>query len=66
MKLMTVDEYINVRYSEQSRPRKRTIISHIINGMLPGRKLGKFYYVDIDAEKSSTGNPLMDRVLLNY
>ena len=66
MKLMTVDEYINIRYANNSRPHKRTIIRHILMGVLPGKKIGKFYYVDIANEQRMTGNPLVDRVLVNH
>ena len=64
MKLMAVDEYIKTRYADNSQPKRRTVIRYITSGMLPGRRQGKFYYVDIDAEKNLTGNTLVDRVLL--
>ncbi len=63
MKLMALDEYIQHRYTEKSRPCRRTIIRLLNLGELPGKKIGRNYYVDIEAEKRFTGNPLVDRVI---
>ena len=63
MKLMTVDEYIRECYTEHSRPCKRKIIQLIKEGELKGRRQGKLYYVDIQAEEQSMGNALVNRVL---
>lgn len=60
---MTVDEYIGLRYTETLPPSRRTIIRLINLGELPGKKVGKFYYIDIEAETRKTGNQLVDRVL---
>jgi hypothetical protein len=63
MKLMKLNEYIVTHYTKLSKPSKRVIINLINQGIVSGKKLGKFYYVDIDAESKKTGNPLVDRVL---
>lgn len=63
MKLMNIDEYLEARYTRCSRPNKRTLIRWINEGQVPGKKQGKFYYIDIDAEERKTGNPLVDKVL---
>lgn len=63
MKFITVEEYIEFRYSKKSPPSKRSIIRLIHLGELPAKKVGKIYYVDIEAESRKTGNPLVDRVL---
>ncbi len=63
MKLMSIKEYRETRYTEYSRPSERQIIKLIREGDLPGTKQGKFYYVDIDKEEKQTGNPLVDAVL---
>ena len=63
MKLMSIDEYLNTRYSEGSRPCRATIIRLIKRGSLPGKKVGKRYYVDIIAEQRSTGNPRADALV---
>lgn len=60
---MCVEEYIEQRYTPKSRPAKKTIIRLIKQGDVPGKKIGKFYYVDVNAEACKTGNPLIDRVL---
>lgn len=65
MKLMTIDEYRDQRYTKASQPCKRTLIRLINEGELPGKKIGKFYYIDVDAESRMTGNLLVDRVLNN-
>jgi hypothetical protein len=62
MKLMKVDEYREKHYTKASRPTRRKLINMIKTGFLPGRKEGKYYYVDIDAALRKTGNPLVDRV----
>lgn len=64
MKFMTIDEYRETCYTQASQPSKRTLIKLINEGELKGKKLGKFYYIDVDAERIKTGNPLVDRVLL--
>jgi hypothetical protein len=63
MKLMMVDEFLENFYTSRSRPTRRTLIRLIKDGEVNGKKQGKFYYVDVDAERFSTGNTLVDRVL---
>jgi len=66
MKLMRLDEYLETFYTEASRPHRRTLIKRINQHILPGKKEGKFYYVDVEAKNSNiqlTGNLLVDRVL---
>jgi len=63
MKFITVDEYIGLRYTEKSPPSKRTILRLIRLGELPAKKIGRSYYVNIEAEAQKSGNPLVDRVL---
>ena len=60
---MSIEEYIEQRYTPKSRPAKKTIIRLIKQGELPGKKLGKFYYINVSAEAVKTGNPLIDKVL---
>jgi hypothetical protein len=61
--LITINEYLKTRYKEGSQPCKRTIIRLILEGKLPGRKQGRYYYIDVEAELRTTCNPLADRVL---
>lgn len=63
MKLMTIDEYQEHFYTPTSCPSRRKIIRLIKEGSIVGRKLGMLYYIDIEAETSTTGNTLVDRVL---
>jgi hypothetical protein len=63
MKYITVEEYIALRYTKIAPPSKRTIIRMINIGDVPGKKVGRRYYIDIDAEIQKTGNLLVDRVL---
>jgi hypothetical protein len=62
MKFMGIKEYRNTRYTPDSRPSERHIIKLIREGELPGRRQGKFYYIDVDKEEKLTGNPLVDAV----
>jgi hypothetical protein len=61
---MSIDEYRETCYTKASQPTKRTIIRLIKEGVIPGRKLGRGYYVDMDINNKLTGNSLVDRVLL--
>lgn len=63
MKLMTISEYLQTCYTKKSRPNRRTIIRHINEGYLAGKRLGRTYYIDVDVESGMTGNPLVDQVL---
>ena len=63
MKYITVEEYIALRYTKMAPPSKRTIIRMINDGDVPGKKVGRRYYVDMNAEIHRTGNPLVNRVL---
>ena len=65
MKLIELSEYINTYYVGNKRPSRRSLKRLINLGRLPGKRLGNSYYIDIEKEKlrSTTGNPLVDRVL---
>ena len=65
MRLMNIDEYAETYYTEQSRPSRRTIIRLINEGTLPGKKLGRNYYIDVDALEAMSGMSLVDGVLLD-
>lgn len=62
-RLMRVDEYISTRYSPNSKPCKRTVIKLIAEGQLPGKRIGRIYYVNVETEQHLTGDPLVDSVL---
>jgi len=60
---MRIDEYAKKRFTPESAPDPRTLIKWINNKVLPGKQMGTFYYVDIDAEQKQTGNKLADQIL---
>lgn len=62
MALMTVEEYIERKYTPKSRPDKKTVWGWIRTGKIPAKKEGRRYYIDEKALQL-TGNPLVDNVL---
>jgi len=64
MKLMSVEEYRMTQFTEDSRPRIRQIIRWIQQGYIRGRKCGRHYFVNIEADSQLTGNPMVDNVLV--
>ena len=65
MKYMGIAEYQKKRFTEESRPELKTLRSWIDNGELPGKRIGRKYFVNITLEEKATGNPLVDKVLRN-
>ena len=63
MKLMSVKEYCETRYTPKSRPSEKRVVKLIREGVLPGLKQGKLYYVDIDEEQAYRGHELVNKVL---
>lgn len=63
VKYMSIEEYIEQCYTKKSRPTKKTIIRLIKQGELRGKRIDKFYYINVNAEACQTWNPLVDRVL---
>ena len=59
-KLMTIDEYIAVRFTPKSAPSKRMMLEWIAKGDLVAQKIGRTYYIDI-----KIGDPLLADNLLN-
>lgn len=62
MKLMNIEEYRMYQFTEQSRPTRRQIVRWIQQGELPGRAIGKQYFVMVN-ERALTRAPLVDRLL---
>lgn len=60
---MSVKEYRETRYTPESRPSERHIIKLVREGVLPGIRQGKFFYIDLDKEEKLTGDTLVDSVL---
>ncbi len=64
MALITVNEYLEKYFSEESRPSKRTVWGWLRSGALPAEKFGKQYYLDTGMlKKRHTGNPLADKII---
>lgn len=62
---MSVDEYRETFYTENSQPSKRTLIKFVKEGILPGKQLGRSYYIDVETASKLTGNALVDQVLMH-
>ena len=67
MKLMSVTKALDTFFSEKSRPDPRVFRAAIAEGDIPGKWIGKRFYVDGDAfsklTTTRTKNPLVARVL---
>jgi hypothetical protein len=59
-KLMSLDEYITVRFTPASAPSKRMMLEWIAKGDLVAQKIGRKYYIDL-----KNGDPLLADSLLN-
>lgn len=63
MLFMRIEEYRMKHFSPASRPSLRTIRSWIQTGALPGKRQGKYYFVDMEELQVLTGQTLTDKVL---
>lgn len=63
MKLISIEEYRTTCFAGESKPSLWSLRRLVREGILPGKKLGKGYYINMDVETLHTGNPLVDRVL---
>ncbi|MCU7836488.1 MAG: hypothetical protein KZQ83_14720 [gamma proteobacterium symbiont of Taylorina sp.] len=61
MRLMSVRDYIDLNFVGNDKPTPKTIKNWIDKGILPGKKLGGKFWVDLSQE--STGNNLADQIL---
>ncbi len=59
MALMTIREFLELAFTEESRPQYKTIIDWIERGELKGRRFGRKYYVD-DSELENLRSNSMD------
>jgi hypothetical protein len=62
--LMAVSEYRKKRFAGRKKPSEKTIKRWIVDGYLPGKKIGGRYYVEVTLETQLTGNPLADAAIL--
>ena len=64
MQLISISEFRTRYFVSGHAPSAATVRKWIESGDLRGRKIGKLYYVDIDAWKHATGlDPLADMIL---
>ncbi len=63
MLLIRSEEYRMNHFSSASRPNLRTIRNWVQKGTLPGKKQGKYYFVDMEKLDVLTGQKLADKVL---
>ena len=61
MKLQKLKDWADDHF--ETKVPTRTLQSWCENGHIPARKMGKFWFVDLEAMKSSTGNELADQIL---
>ncbi len=47
MAYITIKEYKEANFTEQSRPDSRTVIAWIKKGIIIGRKIGTRFYVEV-------------------
>ena len=63
MLFIRIEEYRMNHFTSASRPSLRTIRNWVQNGALPGKKQGKYYFVDMEKLQVLTGQKLADKVL---
>lgn len=61
---MLPSQFANRYFCKGSAPSQTTLRKWIDDGLLPGRKVGSKYYVDI-AKFQSGGDELLERILSN-
>lgn len=61
-KLMDPDQWRKARFAGRP-PAMSTIRKWCREGVLPAKKIGGAWFIDLDAEKMMTGNELADSVL---
>ena len=63
MRLVSIEQYIGIRFP-LGGPHKNTVRKWCLNGnQLGAVKRGKLWFIDLDVEERSTGNPLVDAAL---
>ncbi len=61
--LVKLSLWRKIRFPVGGAPDVRICRREIDLGTLPGKKIGRSYYVDLDKEKSSSGDPFLDELL---
>lgn len=63
-KLMTLDEYREVRFTPSSAPSKRVMLEWIAKGDLVAQKIGRKYYIDLKIGDPLLADPLLSKIIL--
>ncbi|SIO94689.1 hypothetical protein VSP9026_02418 [Vibrio spartinae] len=61
--LIKLSKWRETRFSEGQAPDVRTCRREIDLGTLPGKRIGRTYYVDVEREKQATGDSMLDDLL---
>lgn len=61
--LMKLSEWRRTRFPEGQAPDVRVCRREIDLGTLPGKRIGRSYYVDVDQERLSSGDDLLDDLM---
>ncbi|MEI8634687.1 hypothetical protein P4S72_26980 [Vibrio sp. PP-XX7] len=61
--LMKLSEWRKARFPKGQAPDVRTCRREIDIGTLPGKRIGRCYYVDLAKEQQATGDAVMDDLL---
>lgn len=61
MKLISINDYIKLNFVGDDKPTSRTVRNWLEQNLIPGKKIGGKWWIDLSKEK--TGNELVDRVL---
>lgn len=61
--LVKLNIWRQIRFPNGGAPDVRICRREIDLGTLPGKRIGRSYYVDLKKEKNSSGDPLLDELL---
>lgn len=61
-KLMDLDQWRQARFAGRP-PSMTTVRRWCREGHVPAKKMGGTWFIDLDAERRQTGNPLADAIL---
>ncbi len=61
--LVKLNEWRKMRFPDGQAPSVSVCRREIDLGTLPGKRIGRCYYVDLDREKDATGDEFLDDLL---
>ena len=62
-KLVKISTWRKERFAEGEAPTRGTIIKAIEEGELPGKRIGRDYWIDVDEEQNQSGNDYFDKIM---